>query len=435
MSVQQVPAEILEIIFENLDGTSFFRAKQVCKSWWAIVHKLRNNKKMWKKFCIQDIPDGVIEELVSYKTIPFKNLNVDWLDIYKQWHLGKGVKYGHFSITEVQAFCSNPVTCIATSGSWVVTGHNNGVIYVWPIIGNESEEKYDLHLKAITDIALVDLLNLGAYYGLRTLPWCHHHMITVSKDACIRISFLLDSIGNSEYDLTLHKHGDVINSVRVFGKQFAACSRDNTVTLWDLDVFRTPYIHLKATLLHTIIGPAEFIADIGFWYNKLYCVTLSGKINIWDLRKEDWIEKCNVKSICFRDIEKRPCITRYHTFRDEVVIMFTASAKMVVYLDKNRYKIYYLMPTLQTLIVSIKLKGTILALGGENGKLYVFYVPVTESLLQLDLTKPAFQRILSEASIVFVDVIYSYTYPMVVAATTETLYFISWHKYDSHICL
>ncbi|PRD31571.1 UNVERIFIED_CONTAM: hypothetical protein NCL1_23155 [Trichonephila clavipes] len=107
------------------------------------------------------------------------------------------------------------------------------------------------------------------YYGLRTLPWSHHHMITVSKDGCIRISFLLDSIGHSEYDLTLHKHGDVINSVRIFGKQFAACSRDNTVTLWDLDVLRSPYLHLKATLLHTIIGPAEYIADTGFWNNKV----------------------------------------------------------------------------------------------------------------------------------------------------------------------
>ncbi|GFQ81172.1 f-box domain-containing protein [Trichonephila clavata] len=429
MSIQQVPAEILEIIFANLDGTSFCRAKQVCKLWCAVVHKLQNSKKIWRKFCIQDIPDGVIEELVSYKTIPYKNLNVDWLDIYKQWHFGKVIKPRHLSkVFEVQAFCSNPITCIATSGSWVVTGHNNGVAYVWSISDDDGiEQKSDLHLKAITDIALVDLLNLGTYYGLRTLPWSHHHMITVSKDGCIRISFLLDSIGRSEYDLTLHKHSDVINSVRIFGKQFAACSRDNTVTLWDLDVLRSPYLHLKATLLHIIIGPAEYIADIGFWNNKLYCITLSGKISICDLRKEDWIEKSNVKSICFKDIEKRPCITRYHTFRDEVVIMFTASAKMVVYLDENCYKIYHLMPTLQTLIVSIKLKGTILALGGENGKLYIFYVPVTESLLGLDLTQPAFHCMLSEASIVFVDVIYSCTYPMVVAATTEKLYFISWH--------
>ncbi|GFT21964.1 f-box domain-containing protein, partial [Nephila pilipes] len=428
MSVQQVPAEILEIIFANLDGTSFCRAKQVCKSWGVVVDKLRCDRKIWKKFCIQDIPDGVIEELVSYKSIPFKNLNVDWLAVYKQWHLGKVVKSSHVSVSEVKAFCSNPITCIATSGSWVVTGHNNGVVHLWSISGSDSEQKSDLHLRAITDIALVDLLNLGTYYGLYALPWYHHHMITVSKDACIRISFLLDSIGNSEYDLTLHQHGDAINSVRIFGKQFAACSRDNTVTLWDLDVFRSPYLHLKATLLRTIIGPAEFIADIGFWYNKLYCITLSGKINICDLNKEEWLEKSKVKSICLTGIEKRPSIIKYHALRNEVVVMLTASGKLVVYLDETHYKIYHLMSTLQTLVVSIKLKGTVLVLGGENGKVYVFYVPVTESLLELDLTKPTFQCILSEASIVYVDVIFNYTNIMVVASTTEALYFITWFR-------
>ncbi|PRD31572.1 UNVERIFIED_CONTAM: hypothetical protein NCL1_23156 [Trichonephila clavipes] len=162
MSIQQVPAEILEIIFANLDGTSFCRAKQVCKLWWAVVHKLQNSKKIWRKFCMQDISDGVIEELVSYKTIPYKNFNVDWLDIYKQWHFGKVIKPRHLlNVFEVQAFCSNPITCIATSGSWVVTGHNNGVAYVWSISDDDNiEQKSDLHLKAITDIALVDLLNL-----------------------------------------------------------------------------------------------------------------------------------------------------------------------------------------------------------------------------------------------------------------------------------
>lgn len=84
------------------------------------------------------------------------------------------------------------------------------------------------------------------------------------------------------------------------------------------------------------------------------------------------------------------------------------------------------MATLRTLIVSIVLQGTTLALGGENGRLYVFHIPTTKSLLELDLNRPAFFYTLSEASITSLDIIYDYNSPIILASTTECLFIVKW---------
>lgn len=84
------------------------------------------------------------------------------------------------------------------------------------------------------------------------------------------------------------------------------------------------------------------------------------------------------------------------------------------------------MKTLRTLIVSVVLNGTTLALGGENGRLYVFYVPTSKSLLDLDFSHPAFVFTLSEASIVSLDILYDYDSPVILASTTETLFIVKW---------
>lgn len=101
---------------------------------------------------------------------------------------------------------------------------------------------------------------------------------------------------------------------------------------------------------------------------------------------------------------------------------------MIISVDESSYKVFTLMTTLQSLIVSVALRGTILALGGENGRLYLYYVPNNRSLLELDLTNPTFQYTLSEASIVSVDIFFEYDSPIVVASTNESLFVIKWNK-------
>ncbi|XP_055930404.1 uncharacterized protein LOC129960785 isoform X1 [Argiope bruennichi] len=433
MSICRLPAEVLEVIFQNLDGWSFSRAKEVCKCWCDVIKTMQKNQRLWQKFCVLEIPEGVIEDVLSFKSIPFGNLIMDWSALYKKWYRGRMIKGKHFHIKNIQ-YRLNPVICMKISGSWIIAGHSNGFLSVWNLHTGELSQKRRCHLKMVTDMALVDLLNLGSYYGSENLPWAHHHIITVSKDTCIRIMSLLEHIGSSESEIVLNKHGDVIYSVRIFGKQFVVGSRDNTVTLWHLELKRNPVLHLEVTLLQTIIGPADMLLGLGFWYNTIYCISQADRLRIHDFERDKWVEQRYFKSRLSKGIEEVkglfnwPVITSYFAFRDQIIIMFTASGKMVISINENNYKVYTLMNTLESLVVGVALQGTILALGGENGRLYLYYVPDSKSLLELDLRNPTFQYTLSEASIVSVDILYDYDSPTVVASTNESLYVIKWYK-------
>lgn len=81
---------------------------------------------------------------------------------------------------------------------------------------------------------------------------------------------------------------------------------------------------------------------------------------------------------------------------------------------------------LGTTVVSLAFKSTILALGGENGKLFLYYVFSDNHLVCLDISKPDFQIQLSEASIISMDILFFTDGPMVAASTNECVYVVKW---------
>ncbi|GIX71788.1 f-box domain-containing protein [Caerostris extrusa] len=312
-------------------------------------------------------------------------------------------------------------------GSWIITGHSNGYILIWNLNTGEFESKHRVHLSSVTDMALVDLLYLDSYYGFKALPWSHHHIITGSKDSSIRILSLLEDIDYTDQNLFLNKHGDAIKSIRIFGGKFVASSGDNTISLWSLDVKKKPSFRLDAKLLHTITGPADYLLELGLWYDKIYCISHANQLYTYNMKNE-WLKQPRFKSNWLEISRRRFIVTAIRAFRDQIIIMFTACAKMIVFIDEKNYKVYFLMLTLHASIVSIALHGTILALGLENGKLYLYYIQNNKALLELDLACPTFQSMLSEASIMSVDVVYNYDSPTVVASTTESLFVVKWNK-------
>lgn len=116
MSFYHLPAELLEAVFQKLDGASFCVSQAVCKSWHQILTRMQNSEKLWLNFCLKEIPKDVMEELLSNKDIPYQNRIIDWKSFYKKWHRGKFMKRNKVSIESVQAFCANPVTCMKASG-------------------------------------------------------------------------------------------------------------------------------------------------------------------------------------------------------------------------------------------------------------------------------------------------------------------------------
>lgn len=58
-------------------------------------------------------------------------------------------------------------------------------------------------------------------------------------------------------------------SSRTFGNTLAVGCRDNTVSLWKMEICKNPYFHLKVSFIQAIIGPADYMLSLGFWQNEV----------------------------------------------------------------------------------------------------------------------------------------------------------------------
>lgn len=107
---------------------------------------------------------------------------------------------------------------------------------------------------------------------------------------------------------------------------------------------------------------------------------------------------------------------------------FSADGRIILSVDKDCCKHYYLMKTLKTEVVSVAFYGTILALGGENGRLFLYYLFSEEQLISLDLSKPNATLKLSEASIISIDITYQDDTPVIAASTNDSIHIVKWYK-------
>ncbi|KFM67567.1 hypothetical protein X975_18517, partial [Stegodyphus mimosarum] len=89
MELIHIPAEILEHIFGFLDGQSFCRIKLVCKHWYETGKRMQVKNSLWKQFCIKEVPEHILEDILSFKSVLLTDKIIDWCTIYKKWFHGK----------------------------------------------------------------------------------------------------------------------------------------------------------------------------------------------------------------------------------------------------------------------------------------------------------------------------------------------------------
>lgn len=430
--VMFLPSEVLENIFNFLDGRSFCNAREVCKTWNEIIKGLQVKKNLWRQFCVKEISKSILEEIVWFKNISC--CDIEWKSVYKKWFQSKLILTSPFYKRKICAFLPNPITCIAVSGSWILTGHSNGMLCTWNLHKVNLHKSFVCHLRIINDMALVDLLNLGSYYGAENFPWAHHHVITISKDQYIHVTSLLEPPPFvADPDAHQSPHGDDLKQVRVFGDTFAISCRDNTVSLWKMEILKEPYFHLSIALVQKIIGPEDILLSIGLWHSEVQCVSYAGKLRALSANRSDWVEKKYFKeSYSDSRCENIVSVTVALLYRSKTVIMLTADGKLVVSVSENNNRHYYPMRHLRTSVVSVALHGTILALGGENGKLFLYHINSEEELIQLNLSNPALTLSLSEASIISIYISFQDDSPVIAASTTNLVYVIKWYKPSSN---
>lgn len=117
MNISVLSSEILELIFQNLDGVTFLRIRRVCCFWnqtaWGMERASIFN---WKSVCFSEILPDVLIDLcgkVSTTTILLKP-DINWKSIFRKWCCAKNV--GSWSFIRRRLATESPLTCVAAFG-------------------------------------------------------------------------------------------------------------------------------------------------------------------------------------------------------------------------------------------------------------------------------------------------------------------------------
>lgn len=433
MHIDVLPLEILEDIFLRLDGQSLTRAESVCTKWRCYIQTLQKKAGFWKKRCQAEISECVLEELLGYssyklflegqedQSVSNNKLSVNWKSLYKSWFRGKMIACWPQWKKHIKGFETNPVTCIKLSGAWVVTGHRNGSVQAWNRFTGDRHEVAH-HLKMVTDFALMDIFRIGPYLPLYSdeHTWNHHLIVSVAKDHVIQVNPTIDDSG--EGILTIHFHSNSLETVRAFNSCFAVGCIDNTISIWKVK-YECKYdpTSLSASVIHSVVGPAEILQWIGFWNAKVQSLSAKGIFGVYCTVERKWVfpVPSNPQKRIFG-------IKKAFLFRNTVIVIITGDSKLWISVDGKHYTSYYTMKCIRTSVVSVALWGRVLVLGTENGRVLLYHVPRTEDLMTLNLENPSWSSTLSEASVIAVDVSDSGQSPVIVASTTESIFVITW---------
>lgn len=116
MAITNLPSEILENIFCFLDGQTFCHAKQVCKAWELIIKGMQGKKSLWKEFCIREISQNVLKEILWFKNPKSCNIHMDWRSVYKKWFQSRMISKNPYLKSKIQLCYPNPISCMGISG-------------------------------------------------------------------------------------------------------------------------------------------------------------------------------------------------------------------------------------------------------------------------------------------------------------------------------
>ncbi|XP_067128221.1 uncharacterized protein [Centruroides vittatus] len=429
MKINELPIEIIEIIFWKLDARSLARAGRVCRCWNDVVCNLENVGNVWKTICLREIAVDVIEELLGNKSIPFTStedqlFRINWKSVYQKWFCGSKVKCWTHWKKNFPAFEANPINCVKNSGDLIITGHRNGSICVWNCYTGTLLDVVGQHLGIVTDMVLINLLDTDVF-KIEQIKCFHHHVISISSDHQIVLSPLLGENSEVNNKLTIKYHSECLENIKIFNNKIVVSAMDNTISFWEIFVDKEKTVQIK--LKQAIPGPVHILRWIGFWRNEIFCLCQNGMFEVFSLDKNEWMpsELKTFYNYSFNICDLNRCISKSLLFRRGMVFIFCTDKQMIIPVGSSKHY-FQAMMKLHTQITCIALFGNILALGSERGSLYLYNVNHPEEAKDLDLSEPSWSANLSEASIIAIDISFDGYFPCVTAATTEKIFFIRW---------
>lgn len=96
MTLQNFPSEILELIFENFDGSTLARARRVCWRWKESVESMET-RGAWKTRCLREIDPDALPDMIPYDLTDGPEDPQVWKKVYRRW-----IQLGRLGRTDCQ---------------------------------------------------------------------------------------------------------------------------------------------------------------------------------------------------------------------------------------------------------------------------------------------------------------------------------------------
>ena len=335
-----IPDEILEDIFNQLDGKTFFNLRRINRRIKNLIDYIlqRYDAKQWQKLCLETIPANFLIDYINTGHSPKLDTRIFQYcenDIDLSWVKWKQIFQNHMVLNNdtfwivaqkkyIDLDLNDPVTCMKITGDYILTGHHSGLICLWSddeFGGQLLMDVYEqVHSCFVTDILPIDIFHQGPYNlhsdsgGVTNIQAGHHFFVSASLKGQVQARGLglSDSDGEQLRNLSQHVelaiHNQPCVHIACMGDHLASMGRDNSIMLWEIIV----PVHYKKTPWHlprfipmaNFIGPSStlFLGTLwpnkmAFWMNKFVILTRNGNTEAMHYSTDrKWIQALGGKS-------------------------------------------------------------------------------------------------------------------------------------------
>ncbi|XP_023932523.1 uncharacterized protein LOC106174576 [Lingula anatina] len=408
MGLKNLPPELEEHILAHLDGSTFSRAKTVCKRWHHLVDNVQKTTNFWFRRCMVEIQHKVLIDITGGAEIldtmldqEKKSSSVEgcprhweyWRKVYCVWYRSRHIGTWQPVMEEMphdgDALMLYQVNCLRIAGDAVLYGCSDGSIRCYNLFSKRCalmSRNVRLLRPEVKDMKLINSPVLGSDEESDTDQWSFssdlfhsHYLISGGSDALVS---LIDLSPNNWMREEIHasSYSSPIQSISLWRNQIVTASEDHTLNGHAVLEVTSGGKLKKVSSLH---GHMEVPMCIAVWENKV----LSGGYDQMLLR---WTVDSSAQGHnddCTMVWEFDSWIAKL-IYRDTLIIVLTGDHILHVSIDDGAcFSSWNVMEALGSTACVMSLWGNVFALGTAVGHVHLFYIEDDQDFLQLDLTQ------------------------------------------------
>ncbi|XP_031559416.1 F-box/WD repeat-containing protein 7-like isoform X2 [Actinia tenebrosa] len=271
--MNELPFELVDKIFNYLDGLSLAKSKGVCRK-WRDLHDQHNYNVLWRKVCLTEIPKDVLVEILGYtkkdllEHLEHKEAEVScWKEVYKEWHRSRFIGKWPTMCLELKGHSSGPVYDAKISGDRVVTCGEDCTVRIWDAWTGCCLKTFQGHEHRVICLALRRKPGVSLHHDKP------HDLIVSGSDDCTVCIWHMDDPGVRVKRLV--HHASPINCVAIQRNIVVAALTEGSVAVWDFE--------LNDSEILFRINSIDWVRYVGLLNDAVLTVTEKNILDLWSL--------------------------------------------------------------------------------------------------------------------------------------------------------